>query len=114
MGAVGDRGPRPLPAERADPALGGHQPLHRAPGHVMTLTTEPEPHLPRPQPGDEPLFPLDPHQLNQPGIAPRPRRRRLRQRRIESGRGDPAAGLTQHHTDRLDPEPLAIRHDEVH
>jgi hypothetical protein len=114
MRVVGDCGPWPLPAQRTHPALGSHQPFHRATGHIMTLTAQPQPHLPRPQTGDEPLPPLDGHQLDQLGVAAGPRRRPMRQRSVKRGRGDPAAGLTQHHTDRLDPKLLAMSHDEVH
>ena len=45
-----------LAAQRAGPALWRHQPLHGAPGHVVALRAQVQPHLAGTEPGTEPVL----------------------------------------------------------
>ena len=53
----GDRGAELLAAQRPGPALGCHQPLDGAPGHVVALCAQMQPHLAGTEPDPEPVRP---------------------------------------------------------
>ena len=115
---VGDGGADPLEASHPLPAVGAHQPFHRALGHDDALPVQVGPHLHRPIQRLGPLAALRVglvvagQDLGDHHVPQSSRRQRSFDPGIERSRGDPAAVLRQHATDRSDPEPSPVLGDE--
>jgi hypothetical protein len=107
MGRDRERLATPGPAE----ALGTHQPLDGAACHPDVLPVELSPHLVGAVDEQVPgVHPPDLH--HQLGVPAGPLRRWPLARHPVRVRGDLAAVLGEHPTDRLDPEPLPVSIDE--
>jgi hypothetical protein len=111
---IADRGSDTLASQRALPAVLCHQPLDRAPGDVVALAAQTQPHLAGTESGHEPLLASGPDKFDDLGIAQRPLRRRSITGLVVGGRGDLEPVLGQHAADRLDPELLTMSVDELH
>jgi hypothetical protein len=115
---VGDGGADPLEASHPLPAVGAHQPFHGARGHDDAVPVQMGPHLHRPIQRLGPLAALRVglvvagQDLGDHHVPQSSRRQRSFDPGIERSRGDPAAVLRQHATDRSDPEPSPVLGDE--
>src|SRR6185437_2386971 len=99
---------------RPGPALFGIEPLNGAARDVVALAAQSQPHLARPEPGEELLLgPFGRDQLDNLGIAQVTPRRSAAHRLVVRARGDLDAVLGQHATDRLDRELLLAQADVV-
>jgi hypothetical protein len=102
-----------LPRSVPDLALGGHQPLHRAPSHLVALCAQMQPHFAGTEPDPEPVLTCGPDQLEDLGVAQRTPRRRPGARLAVGRRSDLDAVLGQHPTDRLDSVQISMLVDEL-
>jgi hypothetical protein len=108
-----DRGPGVLAPQRSRPALGGHQPLHSAPRHVVAVAAQMQPHLPGTEPDTELVLACRSNQLDDLGITQRALRRSPVAGFVVGRGSDLDAVLGQHAADRLDSVDLTVIVDEV-
>ena len=119
-GRVGDRGALDLAPDRAGQPGCAHQPLHRAPGHLVPSRFNVQPHLPGPV--DAVVLGVNAADLSDSNASRRSRVVADRPHVLVVGRrGDLQTVLAQHGADRLDtpPQPtglavVGVLADELH